>query len=45
MSRVKVFRKFKELNIRFGKLDLRFSYPQTAAWWNYKQLFSFGKRK
>lgn len=47
---VKLFRgSYKELTIFLGRLQLRFSIPQTAAWWgdpkgvSQKQLYSFGR--
>ena len=41
---IKLFRgNYKELTIFLGALQLRFSMPQTAAWWNDRQLYSFGK--
>ena len=45
---IKLFRgSYKELTIFLGRLQLRFSLPQTAAWWgdpqgaSQKQLYSF----
>lgn len=41
---VKLFKgNYKELTIFFGQLQLRFSIPQTAAWWGYRQIYSFGR--
>lgn len=47
---IKLFRgSYKELTIFLGRLQLRFSIPQTAAWWgdpngvSQKQLYSFGR--
>lgn len=43
---IKLFKgSYRELTIFLGRLQLRFSIPQTAMWWDYKQLYSFGKRK
>lgn len=42
--RIKLFRgNYTELTVFLGKLQLRFSIPQTAAWWDTKKLYSFGK--
>lgn len=32
-----------ELTVFLGKLQLRFSVPQTAAWWGERPLYNFGK--
>ena len=40
---------YKELTVFLGRLHLRFSIPQTAAWWgepdgvSQKRLYCFGK--
>lgn len=41
--KIKLFKgQYRELTLFIGKLQLRFSRPQTAAWWGNKQLYSFG---
>ena len=41
---LKLFRgNYKELTVFAGKLQLRFSVPQVAAWWGNRQLYSFGR--
>ena len=43
VPRTKLFKgRYTELTIFWYKLQLRFSRPQTAAWWGNKSLYDFG---
>lgn len=44
IPRAKLFRgNYTQLTIFWYKLQLRFSKPQTAAWWGNNQLYDFGR--
>lgn len=44
VPRTKLFKgRYTELTIFWYKLQLRFSLPQTAAWWDGKRLYDFGR--